>query len=78
MNDKYMNKRRQLWADLVFATKLDEIKLKCKMNGRNVNTIAELTKMIVECDQFKEIENEILSGKLRKNKELRFRYDGNL
>ena len=80
MSDMYKSRRRQLWADLIFSTKMDEIKLKSRINGINIKNVTELTKMIIESDHFKEIENEILSGKLyrNKNKNMGLRFDGNL
>jgi len=80
MSDMYKSRRRQLWADIVFSTKMDEIKLKSRINGINIKNVTELTKMIIESDHFKEIENEILTGKIHRNrcKNMGLRFDGNL
>lgn len=55
------NNQKQLWADIEFVERLEDIRAKRRLVGKPINNIGELTKEIVNCRAFKELEDEILS-----------------
>lgn len=54
--------QRQLWADNVFIIKLEEIRLEKLKKGAKVRNLGELTKQILECPSFKQVEKELVSA----------------
>jgi len=71
MSDR--NKQKQIWTDQEFKRKLEEIKARRLLNGNPVNSIAQLTKEILKCSSFNQIEKELINFNL--NKELGIKLD---
>lgn len=82
MSDR--NNQKQIWADIEFIKKLEELKAKKVLVGKPVKNIGELTKEIANSMSFKELEEEILNydplNPKKKNNALKLniRFDGNL
>lgn len=53
--------QRQLWADNLFLVKLEEIRVERLKRGLKVNNLGELTKEIVDCPSFKDVEKELIN-----------------
>ena len=54
-------KERQLWADKDFARELQKIKAQRMLLGKPVKSTGQITKEILDCPSWKNIEFELLS-----------------
>ena len=59
--------QKQIWADMNFVKKLEEIKAKRTLIGIPVKNIGELTKEIINTESFAKLEDELI----RKDKNIR-------
>jgi len=67
------NKQKQIWSDPEFVTRLKQIKAQRELIGEPVDNLGDLTKEILGCPSFKELEKELLSKVTKK--EMRFKID---
>ena len=58
-----MKKYRQMWADPEFVRKLEEMKLKRMLGGDKKETIAKITKKMIQSPRFKDFEDELLGSR---------------
>ena len=61
----------QLWVDMDFMKKLNEIKAKKMLKGDKINSLGDLTKEIINCPSFKQVEDDMLN----KSFERRLKFD---
>ncbi|GAG53844.1 unnamed protein product [marine sediment metagenome] len=59
MNNR--NNQKQIWSDENFKKKLEEIQARRLLNGNPVKNIAQLTKEILTCPSFNQIEEELIN-----------------
>lgn len=52
----------QLWADKAFIIKLNEIRVQKLKRGIKVKNLGDLTKEIVSCPSFKNVEAELINN----------------
>lgn len=53
------NNQKQLWADKEFIKKLEIIKAKRLLAGKPVNSLADLTREMMNADAFHKLEEEL-------------------
>ena len=77
--------QKQIWADELFISRLEEIRAKRVLAGKSpIKNVGELTKMICQTESFKKLENEIINydpldmKRSNKNLKLRIKFDGGL
>lgn len=79
MSDR--NNQKQIWADIEFVKKLEDLRAKRILAGKPVKNVGELTKEIAKSDAFKLLEEDILNFdpfKKPKNNNMKInvRFDG--
>lgn len=73
------NRQKQIWADIDFCIKLEELKAKRLLAGMPLKNMAELTREIISLDSFKNLENELVNqNKIIKKNQIRIRFDGRI
>lgn len=55
------NKQKQIWSDEEFIERLKKIKAQRLINGLPVKNIGQLTKEMLQCPSFKELEKELVN-----------------
>ena len=65
------NKQKQIWTDQEFKRKLEEIQARRLLNKTPVKNIAQLTKEILKCASFNQIEKELINFNLEKELEIK-------
>lgn len=56
-----INIQKQIWTDKEFKRKLEEIKARRLLNGKPINSITQLTKEIINCPSWKQLEKELIN-----------------
>lgn len=56
------NTQKQLWTDLKFVERLEKIKAKRLIGGQPVKNLGQLTKEMLACPSFQELEKELLGA----------------
>lgn len=59
------NKQRQLWSDKEFVERLEKIKAHRLIQGKPIKNLGELTKEMLKCPSFKDVENELISKEIK-------------
>ena len=54
------NKQKQIWSDKEFADRLERIKAKRLLLGFPVKTLGQLTKEMLQCPSFDNLEKELI------------------
>ena len=54
------NRQKQLWSDKKFIEALEKIKAMRLLSGKPVKNLGILTKEMLECPSFKELEKELV------------------
>lgn len=77
--------QRQIWADELFISRLEEIRAKRVLAGKSpIKNVGELTKMMCSTESFKNLEKEIINydpldmKRTNKKLKLKIRFDGGL
>ena len=70
------NKQKQIWSDIEFAKKLEEIKAKRLLVGKPVNNLGQLTKEMLACPSFQDLEKELLELDKKLLKKSGIKFDG--
>lgn len=65
-------KRKQIWADEMFAMRLEQIKAKRLLIGKPVKNMTELTRLILQSDTFDIVERELLDNQVG----IKIKFDG--
>jgi len=55
------NKQKQIWSDPEFAKMLKKVKAKILLKNGSEVSIAQLTKRILQCKKWEELEQELIS-----------------
>lgn len=58
-------RQRQLWADMEFAQELQKIKAQRILIGKPVKSTSQITKEMVKCPSWKNLESELLGRKIK-------------
>ena len=61
----HRNKQKQLWSDEEFIKRLERIKAERLLNGKPVKNLGVLTKEMLKCPSFKEVEKELLEQQIK-------------
>ena len=64
MNDR--NKQKQLWADVSFKNELERLKAERLLSGIPADSLAQLTKELVQCPSYPKLKQELLNGDVLK------------
>jgi len=59
------NKQKQLWSDKEFVARLENIKAQRLIAGKPVKNLGELTKEMLNCPSFKDVENELVRKEIQ-------------
>jgi len=59
--------QKQIWADIKFIKKLEVIKARKIIAGDPIGNIGEITRKIIECKSFEDIEQEIINKSSNNN-----------
>jgi len=59
------NKQRQLWSDKEFVERLEKIKAHRLIQGKPVKNLGELTKEMLKCPSFKDVESELINKEIK-------------
>lgn len=63
MSDR--NKQKQLWSDKEFIERLEKIKAERLLKGQPVKNLGVLTKEMLRCPSFTEVEKELLEQQVK-------------
>jgi len=61
------NKQKQLWSDKEFVDKLERIKAQRLLQGNPVKNLGELTKEMLKCPSFQDVERELIEQDIKTN-----------
>lgn len=61
------NNQKQIWSDKEFVDKLERIKAQRLLQGKPVKNLGELTKEMLKCPSFKDVEKELIEEQARIN-----------
>lgn len=59
------NNQKQLWSDKEFVERLERIKAYRLLQGKPIKNLGELTKEMLQCPSFKDLEQELINKEIK-------------